>query len=261
MSPRREAGRFWSPCPSFLGTRKAKTKDRGGTGNPLSRPLASYGSPISQAPRVLYLQLAPGFPGRGLSARKCWNGASIYLDSLPISIRGHVFYLLVPPFLLLPFKIKLEAAGESIKPLPNFPSASAMSGPELRGWSPGVRVSAGSGRWWAGAGMEPSSGAGGGRPLCHQGIGAAALAIQPPAARLRTRLRPDNQKKNNLNHEQRNRGPGKPRDFPRQGTSNQCVCKVMPAFITAVSTGLPEPERVGAAEAGALGSNPSSATE
>lgn len=117
----------------------------------------------------------------------------------------------------------------------------------------------GSSRCWAGAGMEPGPGAGGGRPLYHQGTGAAALAIQPPAVRLRARLRPDNQK-NNPNREQRNRGPGKPRDFPRQGRSNQCVCKRLSIFITAMSTGLPELERVGATEAEALGSNPSSAT-
>ena len=50
--------------------------------------------------------------------------ASIYLNSLLVSIRKNVSCLLLPLFLLHPFKIKLEAAGESIKPLPNFHSSS-----------------------------------------------------------------------------------------------------------------------------------------
>lgn len=40
--------------------------------------------------------------------------ASIYLDSLLVSVRKNVSCLLVPLFLLHPFKIKLEAASESM---------------------------------------------------------------------------------------------------------------------------------------------------
>lgn len=153
------------------------------TGNPPSGTPAAPRYPVSSGPKGSASATCP----RGLSARKTESGdfnkypggAFIYLDSLPISIRGNVSCLLVTPFFLLPSKIKLEAAGEGIKALPNFRSSSVMSGPELCDCSPGVRVSAGSSGWWAGAGKKPSSGRQGGWPLHHQGVRAAALAIQP----------------------------------------------------------------------------------
>lgn len=165
------------------GTRKAQTKTREGTGNPPSGNPASSRNLFSRGTEGSASTPCP----RDFSARKMEfggfnkypKGASIYLDSLPISIRGNVSCLLVTPSFLLPFKIKSAASRRSTKALPNFHSSSVISVPELCEWSSGLRVSAGSSGGWAGAGKEPSSERQGGWRLHHQGLRAAALVIQP----------------------------------------------------------------------------------
>lgn len=106
------------------------------------------------------------------------KGASIYLDSLPVSIRGDVSHLLVPPFLLLTFKMKLEAAHKSSKPLPHFRSSSVMSEPELHGCSPeGSLLGAAVGG--QGLGRSPGQETGKAGLSITWGVGAAALVIRP----------------------------------------------------------------------------------
>lgn len=109
------------------------------------KPSLQTPSTSVEAPRVLHLAPAPQaricLPGEaefgGLN--KFSKRASIYLDSLLIPTRGNSSCLLVPPFFLLLFKIKLEAASKSFEPLPNFRSSSVMSGPQLLGGGTGVR--------------------------------------------------------------------------------------------------------------------------
>ena len=159
--------------------------------------------------------MPPASPGTDLSAWRTESGglnkylkrASIYLDSPLSPIRGNVSRLLVPPFFLLPFKIKLEAAGKSIEPLPNFCSSSIMSGPHS------LSAAAREGGDGPGLGKEPSSGAQGeAAPPSPGGQGSRISDSAQPGGSEPGGGR-DNQEETR-NHEQRNRGPGKPRHFP-----------------------------------------------
>lgn len=100
------------------------------------------------------------------------KGASIYLDSLPSSIGGNASCLLVPPFLVFPFKIKLEAAKEHEAP-PKFPFVICHVKARAVGLQLGVRVCWEQqllGGGWEGAQVR-RWGWEGGWPLYHQGSG------------------------------------------------------------------------------------------